>query len=90
MCSLFFIHASVCCPNIRDSILRGVHTLPVHLNDCFFVFPINIKNKRTRFNRHGCLNVDPSLYKIEKYFLYELEHHTMHGVKSDYKMNRNG
>jgi hypothetical protein len=34
--------------------------------------------------------VDPSLYKIEKYFLYELEHGAIHGVKSDSKMNQNG
>jgi hypothetical protein len=27
-CSLFFILASVCRPNIRESILRGIHTLP--------------------------------------------------------------
>jgi hypothetical protein len=29
--------------------------------------------------------VDPSLYKIEKYFLYELEHRAIYGVKSDSK-----
>jgi hypothetical protein len=33
--------------------------------------------------------VDPSLYKIEKYFLYELDHSVIHGAKSDSKMNRN-
>jgi hypothetical protein len=33
---------------------------------------------------------DSSLYKIEKYFLYELERYAIHGVKSDFKMNQNG
>jgi hypothetical protein len=33
--------------------------------------------------------VDASLYKIEKYFLYELEHRAIYGVKFDFKMNRN-
>jgi hypothetical protein len=37
-CSIILILASVCCPSIRESILRDVHTLPVHLSDCFFSY----------------------------------------------------
>jgi hypothetical protein len=31
--------------SIHESILQGVHTLPVHLSDCFFISTINIKTK---------------------------------------------
>jgi hypothetical protein len=40
----FFILASVCRPSIRENILWGIRTLHVHLSDCFFVSPINIKS----------------------------------------------
>jgi hypothetical protein len=34
----FFILTSVYRPSIRDSILQGIHTLPVHQSDFFFLF----------------------------------------------------
>jgi hypothetical protein len=73
-CSLFFILVSMCRPSsIRETILRGVHMLPVHLCDYFFCFSYKYQKKGLNSTIMDVWTVDPSLYKIEKYFLYELE-----------------
>jgi hypothetical protein len=44
--SLFFILASVCRPSIHESILRGVHTLHIHLSNCIFCFSYKYRKQK--------------------------------------------